>query len=132
MLPAASMAMPSPIAPSGEFGVMWGGIEIGTFPSFTLPIRIPLCQPGEPFRSTHSPLEDMLLRHSLASLSLNRDSADFDTTKIASMSLCQNPFGINGTSTLKERPLPPAHCYAKSSSFWIGAPQLIGLSKSGT
>jgi hypothetical protein len=45
-LPAASMAIPSPIAPSGEFGVTWAGTNIVTFPSFKPPIRIPRCHPG--------------------------------------------------------------------------------------
>lgn len=46
ILPAASTAMPSPMAPSTEPGVAWAGINIVTFPSFRLPMRIPLFQPG--------------------------------------------------------------------------------------
>src|SRR5262249_51314544 len=44
-LPAASMAIPSPIAPSGE-SVLCGGTNVVTLPSFKLPMRIPLSQPG--------------------------------------------------------------------------------------
>src|SRR5690348_17826049 len=45
ILPALSMAMPSPMAPSGE-SVLCGGTKIVTLPSFRLPIRMPLSQPG--------------------------------------------------------------------------------------
>src|ERR1700704_2350911 len=44
-LPAASMAIPSPMAPSGV-SVLCGGTKIVTLPSFKLPMRIPLSQPG--------------------------------------------------------------------------------------
>src|SRR5689334_15269842 len=44
-LPALSMAIPSPIAPSGV-SVLCAGTNIITLPSFKLPIRMPLSQPG--------------------------------------------------------------------------------------
>ena len=54
----------------------------------------------------HSPSDDIALGGTVQPpLSLNRDSADFDTTGIASRSGCQNPFGINATSALKKRRL---------------------------
>src|SRR5580704_4645006 len=44
-LPAASSAIPSPIAPSGV-SVSWPGMNIVTLPSLRLPIRMPFFQPG--------------------------------------------------------------------------------------
>jgi hypothetical protein len=46
MLPAASMAIPSPIVPLIELGAACGGMKIVTLPSLRLPIRMPLSQPG--------------------------------------------------------------------------------------
>jgi hypothetical protein len=46
MLPAVSMAIPSPIVPSIELGAACGGMKIVTLPSLRLPIRMPLSQPG--------------------------------------------------------------------------------------